>query len=358
MKALLIVTGRGMGGDAVIALNIAHALEKEGINCEYALDHHAPGILFKKKGITWHKTSIPQAGGHAADKFSLLKAGGKSLLAARECAKLIKKTRPDIVVGVIGGGAIIGATSARLARVPSIAVVATPTDSKVVSKLTDIIALPESPLFGLDVEKREKEKSTTKYKVCSSYFPINPDIINGNEERALISMPEGFREDLPTILFSSGSSLFEKMALAAGKMAESGLEANILVVGEPLEEEFSQYLKSTIHLGYVDNLPDLYRLADLVVLSDDGLMVHEAMACELPIIALLRVKYGRYHNMAGIFTGAVIESDLEELADVIRQALENKKEIKEKSKIYSELILEAPSKIVQIIMEKSLRVDF
>lgn len=29
MKALLTVTGRGMGGDAVIALNIAKALEKK-----------------------------------------------------------------------------------------------------------------------------------------------------------------------------------------------------------------------------------------------------------------------------------------------------------------------------------------
>lgn len=350
MKVLLTVTGRGMGGDAVIALNIAHALEKEGVECEFALDHHAPGLLFKKKGIPWHQISIPQAGGHAANKYTLLKASGKSLLAAREGAKLIREIKPDIIVGVIGGGAIIGALSAKLTKIPSFAIVATPTDSKVLSKLTDIIALPESPLFGL--EKSKKDQSKAKNKFYSSYLPINPDIVKGSSEKTAQSMPQGFREDLPTILFSSGSTLFEKMAHAAEKIAKSDLEANILVVGEPLKDEFRDYLKSTIQLGYVDNLPDLYRLADLVVLSDDGLMIHEALACELPIIALLRVKYGRYHNMEGIFPGAVIECDLDELKGQIEFVLENKDEIKEMSKSYAGLILDAPQKMASIIKEK------
>lgn len=350
MKALLTVTGRGMGGDAVIALNIAQALEKDGIECEFALDHQAPGLLFKKKGIPWHQISIPQAGGHAANKYTLLKASGKSLLAAREGAKLIRKIKPDLVVGVIGGGAIIGALSARLANIPSFGVVATPTDSKVLSKLTDIIALPESPLFGQ--EQIETPHIKTKNKVHSSYLPINPDIVDGDRNKALESMPEGFQEDLPTILFSSGSSLFEKMAQAAGKIGDMDLKVNILVVGEPLKDEFRDYLKSTLNLGYVDNLPDLYRLADLVVLSDDGLMIHEALACELPIIALLRVKYGRYHNMEGIFPGAVAECDINELKDQIQRLLEKKDEIKDKSKFYAELIRDASSKMASIIKEK------
>ncbi len=350
MKALLTVTGRGMGGDAVIALNIARALEKEGVKCEFALDHHAPGLLFKKKGIPWHKISIPQAGGHAANKYTLLKAGGKSLLAARKGAKLIRKIKPDIVVGVIGGGAIIGALSARLANVPSLGVVATPTDSKVLPKLTDIIALPESPLFTQNIV--EGAQLNSKNKVHTSYLPINPDIVSGNRENAVKSMPHGFRKDLPTVLFSSGSSLFEKMAQAAGKIGEGNLDANILVVGEPLKDEFNAHLKSTINLGYVHSLPDLYKLADLVVLSDDGLMIHEALACELPIIALIRVKYGRYHNMEGIFPGAVTECDLDKLENQIRYILGKKDEIKDKSKVYAELIQGASPRIARIIKEK------
>ncbi|HHT19297.1 MAG: glycosyltransferase [Euryarchaeota archaeon] len=350
MKALLTVTGRGMGGDAVIALNIAKALEKKGMKCEFALDHQAPGLLFKKRGISWHKISIPQAGGHAANKYTLLKASAKSLLAAKEGAKLIRTLNPDIVVGVIGGGAIIGALSARLANIPSIGVVATPTDSKILIKITEIIALPESPLFRQGEVEETQLKS--KNKVHSSYLPINHDIVRGSRENIMKSMPSSFKKDWPTILFSSGSSLFEKMAQAAGKIGDQKLDANILVVGEPLKEELNDYLKSTLNLGYVDNLPDLYRLADLVVLSDDGLMIHEALACELPIIALLRVKYGRYHNMEGIFPGAVVECDLDELEDNIKHVLEIKDEIKDKSKIYAELIKDASPKIAEIIMGK------
>ena len=51
MKALLVVTGRGLGGDAAIALNLIKALEKKGVSCEIALDESAPGILFEKKRI-------------------------------------------------------------------------------------------------------------------------------------------------------------------------------------------------------------------------------------------------------------------------------------------------------------------
>ena len=73
MKALLVVTGRGLGGDASIALNVVKALEKRNVECEIALDESAPGILFEKNGYSWHKISIPQAGGHVATKASALK---------------------------------------------------------------------------------------------------------------------------------------------------------------------------------------------------------------------------------------------------------------------------------------------
>ena len=81
MNALVIITGRGLGGDAVVAYNVISALEKKGVHCEIALDESAPGTIFKKNGLTWHKISIPQAGGHAATKLSSLKAAFKMFTA-------------------------------------------------------------------------------------------------------------------------------------------------------------------------------------------------------------------------------------------------------------------------------------
>ena len=73
MDALVIITGRGLGGDAVVAYNVITALEKKGVHCEIALDESAPGTIFKKNGLTWHKISIPQAGGHLQQNCLLLK---------------------------------------------------------------------------------------------------------------------------------------------------------------------------------------------------------------------------------------------------------------------------------------------
>ena len=58
MKALFVVTGRGLGGDAMIALNVMSALEKRGIICDVALDESAPGVLFEKHG---YSHSLPLA---------------------------------------------------------------------------------------------------------------------------------------------------------------------------------------------------------------------------------------------------------------------------------------------------------
>jgi UDP-N-acetylglucosamine--N-acetylmuramyl-(pentapeptide) pyrophosphoryl-undecaprenol N-acetylglucosamine transferase len=345
MKALFIVTGRGIGGDAVTALNIARALNKYDVECEFALDHNAPGILLKKHDLNWHKISIPQAGGHAATKKTLAKAAMKTSKAALEAARLIRKVHPDVVVGVIGGGAVVGCLGAKMANTPSVGILITPTDAKVCTKITTTIALPESNLFQAEL----KDKNINK-----AYSPVDPEIIVGDKNKALNKLPTEFDINRPTILFSSGSTLFEKMAIGASKLGKSGLNANILVVGDPLEEQYRDYLKerNIIYLGYIDWIRDLYKILDLAVLTDDGMMIQEAIACQLPIIALLGVKYGRYHNLASIFDGAVLESEIEDIVEVTEHALTNLYELKENAHNYSEDVLKASDKIASIIYKR------
>ncbi len=345
MKALFIVTGRGIGGDAVTGLNIARALEKYGVKCEFALDHSAPGLLFKKHDLPWYKISIPQAGGHAATKKTLAKAAVKTSKAAMEAARLIRKVKPDVVVGVIGGGAVVGCLGAKMANTPSVGILITPTDAKVCTRITTTVALPESNLFQMNLENKNIHKA---------YSPVDPSIIVGDREKALKLMPEGFDESRPTILFSSGSTLFEKMALGASKLAKSGLNANILVVGAPLEDEYREYLEkeNIFYLEYIDWIRDLYKVVDLAVLTDDGMMIQEAIACQLPIIALLGVKYGRYHNLADIFKGAVLESELEDIVTVTEEASGDLAELTANAQKYSQDVLEASNNIARIIYDK------
>ena len=346
MKALFVVTGRGIGGDAVTALNIANALSKYGFQCEFALDHTAPGLLFKKNGIEWHTTSIPQAGGHAATKKTLVNAGLKTGKAAIETAKMCRKIRPDVVVGVIGGGAVVGCLAAKLANIPSVGVLITPADAKVCTRITTTVALPESNLFQMDLHDKNIHKA---------YSPVNPDIIIGNGDNALKHMPTDYDKNKPTILLSSGSTLFEKMAIAASNLGKGKLDANILVVGDPLEEEYTKYFENSnlIYLGYIDWINDLYKIVDVAVVTDDGMMIHEAMAWGIPVVALLGVKYGRYHNLAAVFKGAVLESELENLEDILENAFKNIDEMKHNATKYGEDVLKSSDKIARIICERA-----
>lgn len=345
MKALFIVTGRGIGGDAVTAINIASSLNKLNVECEFALDHTAPGLLFKKKGLKWHKISIPQAGGHAATKIALAKAAIKTSKAAWEASKLVRKIDPHVVVGVIGGGAVVGCLAAKLTGTPGVGILITPADAKVCTKIATSIALPESNLFHMKLENPN---------IYKAYSPVNPDIIKGNKENALQMMPPEFDENRPTILFSSGSSLFEKMAQGAEELSKSGLDANILVVGEPLEEKYLELLKgeNIINLGYINWIQDLYKLIDIAVVTDDGMMIHEAMALQIPVIALLGVKWGRYHNLADVFKGAVLESELENIEEITKSALGNLDEMKGKALNYSADVLDSSDHIARIIKDQ------
>ena len=342
MKALFIVTGRGIGGDAVTAINIARSLNNLNVECEFALDHTAPGLLFKKKGLDWHKISIPQAGGHAATKAALAKAAIKTSKAAWEASRLVRKVNPHVVVGVIGGGAVIGCLAAKLTNTPGVGILITPADARVCTKIATTIALPESNLFKLELNNPN---------IYKAYSPVNPDIIKGDKEKALQMMPPEFNENRPSILFSSGSSLFDKMVKGAAELSESGLDANILVVGEPLEEEYLDLFKgkNIINLGYINWIQDLYKLIDIAVVTDDGMMIHEAIASQIPIIALLGVKWGRYHNLADVFKGAVLESELENIEEITNSALKNLEEMKIYAQKYSENVLNSSDRIARII---------
>lgn len=360
MKVLLFITGRGMGGDAITALNVYRNLEACGAQCELVLDPKAPGLLFKKHGYTWHKSSIPQAGGAAFTKSKAIKAGFRAIKAIIAGARLIKKTKADVVVGIIGGGAIVGCLSAKLARVPAVGLISTPLDAKVCSKLNKCIAFPESPFFKLEGAPENVEKS---------FFPITPGIAQGDKEKGLAKIKEHianlkaenpnaeipeFDENKKTLLFSSGSSLFELTVKGLANFSKITDDYNLILIGSPLKESYLDYIDKSkvINLGYIDWVRDLYSCIDLAILTDDGVMVQESMVCELPVIALTRVKYGRYHNMESIFPGAVIEADFDELNDKIFYALDNLSEIQEKTSHYNKEIMASGEKIANIVISE------
>ena len=345
MKALVVITGRGLGGDAVIANNIIEGLEDNGVQCEIALDESAPGLLFKKKGRTWHKIRIPQAGGHAATKASSIKAAFKMLTATFRARSLIKKLDVDLVVGVIGGGAIVGSVGAKLARKPAVSVIATPLDSKICPKFNKCFALPEMKYFLPEQLPKNIE---------NILYPLDDDVGRGDSKIALEKLKESpkFDENKKTILFSSGSSIFKGIIKGANNFAKITDDYNILLVGLPLKEGYLDNLDDgVIYLGYIDWMSHLLSYLDLAVLTDDGILLEETLASQIPIVTVTKVKWGRYHNMAGVYKGAIIESDIDNLNDNIFKAFDEFDSLKKNAIKYSKESLDAKSKLAKKMVD-------
>ena len=345
MKLLIFVTGRGIGGDAVTAYNILKALESKNISAKIVLDPSAPGYYFKKRNMSWLKTPIPSAGGHAASKSSLFKAGLKTIKAVILGSRLIKKEKADGVIGVIGGGSVIGCLSAKLAHVPAIGVVATPTDTKISLKCNPTLLLPESPAFT------HKDDYVSNYEIQKQYSPIKMDIIHGDKNNILDKLPKKYDANKKSILFASGSTLFDDMAKAARNYAQENDDVNIFLIGAPLHEGINKIIDhpNIINLGYINYINDLYDLVDLAVITDDGLTLHETIACEIPVVVVIGVKYGRYHGLSRVFDGAVIESNVDNITSVVNKALNNYDSMKEATTKYAKDIIKAPENLVEFV---------
>ena len=345
MKLLIFVTGRGIGGDAVTAYNILKALESKNISAKIVLDPSAPGYYFKKRNMSWLKTPIPSAGGHAASKSSLFKAGLKTIKAVILGSRLIKKEKADGVIGVIGGGSVIGCLSAKLAHVPAIGVVATPTDTKISLKCNPTLLLPESPAFT------HKDDYVSNYEIQKQYSPIKMDIIHGDKNNILDKLPKKYDANKKSILFASGSTLFDDMAKAARNYAQENDDVNIFLIGAPLHEGINKIIDhpNIINLGYINYINDLYGLVDLAVITDDGLTLHETIACEIPVVVVIGVKYGRYHGLSRVFDGAVIESNVDNITSVVNKVLNNYDSMKEATTKYAKDIIKAPEDLVEFV---------
>ena len=347
MKALLIVTGRGLGGDAAVALNLIKSLEKRGVQCEIALDESAPGILFKKHGYPWHKISIPQAGGHASTKLSVAKGAFKLIGATFRARNLIKRENYDFVIGVLGGGAIVGSVGAKLAGKTAFSLISTPLDSKVCPKFNECYVLPDLDKFKWDVLPEKMDKS---------YYPLPQDAGDGDAGIGLSKLRQysNFDENKKTIVFSSGSSIFKGMIDGVCNVADYSDEFNLVLVGLPLQEEYLEEIKkrNIIYAGYVDWINHLFKYADLAVLTDDGVSLQEALCCETPIVALTHVKWGRYQNMAGVFKGAIVESSVDDVVKNVQYAFDNMDSIKENTLKYAKLCMEAGDVLADKMLKK------
>jgi glycosyltransferase involved in cell wall biosynthesis len=141
----------------------------------------------------------------------------------------------------------------------------------------------------------------TPYAVDNDFF--GEQVTNFAEQRYLLRTKEGIPPEPPAILFC-GKFVDKKRPLdllRAFAALGTGVESSLIFVGDgplrPAMEDFvaSQRLERVFFLGFRNQteLPACYALADVLVLPSSfepwGLVLNEAMASGLPVIASERV---------------------------------------------------------------------
>ena len=137
-------------------------------------------------------------------------------------------------------------------------------------------------------------------------------------------------------------------------VADKTDEYNLVLVGLPLKEEYNELIDESkiIYAGYIDWINHLFKFADLTVLTDDGVSLEEAFTNGKPIVALARVKWGRYQNMAGVFKGAMIESTVEDVCESIDEAFKNYGSMQKKALVYGQQCMDAADNLAEDILKK------
>jgi UDP-N-acetylglucosamine--N-acetylmuramyl-(pentapeptide) pyrophosphoryl-undecaprenol N-acetylglucosamine transferase len=66
-------------------------------------------------------------------------------------------------------------------------------------------------------------------------------------------------------------------------------------------------------------------------------------------VVVIGVKYGRYHNLASVFEGAVLESHVDNISEVVNQAFDQYDSMKEATRKYSGEVIDAPHELCEFV---------
>lgn len=124
-------------------------------------------------------------------------------------------------------------------------------------------------------------------RVTITGLPVNP-LFAQPFDKAALRADLGWRSDRTVTLFA-GSKRVTKLEPIAHALNHSGLPLELALVSGSDEELLARWRAETWHqpahvYGFVKNMPDLIRAADIIVCKAGGLIVSEALAAGVPLL--------------------------------------------------------------------------
>jgi len=127
-------------------------------------------------------------------------------------------------------------------------------------------------------------------KIKITGIPVSPDIAAETISKAEVREELGWQPDLPTVL-AVGSKRMQRLVDALHVLNHYGIPVQVVVVTGNDQELFDELNHLTWHVpvklyGFVENLAEFMKAADLLMCKAGGLIVTEALASGLPMILI------------------------------------------------------------------------
>jgi undecaprenyldiphospho-muramoylpentapeptide beta-N-acetylglucosaminyltransferase len=270
-KKLLVMAG-GTGGHVFPAIAVARELQQQGWEiCWLGTKDRMEADLVPKHGIPIEFIQISGLKGKGVG--ALLKAPFAILRAVMQARKIIKKFKPDAVLGMGGYVSGPGGIAAKLCGVPVILheqnAVAGLTNvwlSKIARRVLQAFpnAFPNAEVVGNPVRQDLFEIEAPEQRFAERSYPINILVMGGSQGAQVIN------QTVPEVAKVLGNQVFISHQVGKGKLAS--VEEIYHATGNGVASEF------------IDDMKAAYEWADLVICRSGALTVCEIAAAGLPAV--------------------------------------------------------------------------
>ena len=270
-KKLLVMAG-GTGGHVFPAIAVARELQQQGWEiCWLGTKDRMEADLVPKHGIPIEFIQISGLKGKGVK--ALLTAPFAILRAVMQACKIIKKFKPDAVLGMGGYVSGPGGIAAKLCGVPVILheqnAVAGLTNvwlSKIARRVLQAFpnAFPNAEVVGNPVRQDLFEIEAPEQRFAERSYPINILVMGGSQGAQVIN------QTVPEVAKVLGNQVFISHQVGKGKLA--GVEEIYHATGNGVASEF------------IDDMKAAYEWADLVICRSGALTVCEIAAAGLPAV--------------------------------------------------------------------------
>ena len=270
-KKLLVMAG-GTGGHVFPAIAVARELQQQGWEiCWLGTKDRMEADLVPKHGIPIEFIQISGLKGKGVG--ALLKAPFAILRAVMQARKIIKKFKPNAVLGMGGYVSGPGGIAAKLCGVPVILheqnAVAGLTNvwlSKIARRVLQAFpnAFPNAEVVGNPVRQDLFEIEAPEQRFAERSYPINILVMGGSQGAQVIN------KTMPEVAKALGNQVFISHQVGKGKL-----------VGV---EEVYQATQNGVASEFIDDMKAAYEWADLVICRSGALTVCEIAAAGLPAV--------------------------------------------------------------------------